>query len=173
MEHTDEHRSRTRYQYDPDRLNLGRSSRHWACRKSRHPKGNVTGFAILTGEIEAKQVQILKDLIPNLSSIAVLSNPSNPINQPVVDAIRRGGSRAGIVTHVLLARDADEMTKALQEGGKQNVAAIVILRDDLFDLNRKQLAELALQMKVPTMAGRREYAQDGCFISYGVNFTGP
>jgi putative tryptophan/tyrosine transport system substrate-binding protein len=77
----------------------------------------------------------------------------------------------GIVTDVLLARDADEMTKALQEAVKESVAAIVILRDDLFDLNRKQLAELALRMKVPTMAGWREYAQDGCFISYGVNFT--
>jgi putative tryptophan/tyrosine transport system substrate-binding protein len=58
-----------------------------------HPTGNLTGFSILTGEIEAKQVQILKDIIPDLRSIAVLSNPSNPINQPVVDAIRRGGSR--------------------------------------------------------------------------------
>ena len=54
-----------------------------------HPGGNLTGFAIFSIDVEAKQLQLLKDTLSRLSSVAVLSNPTNPVNQPIVDSIRR------------------------------------------------------------------------------------
>ena len=66
-----------------------------------HPQGNLTGFAILSPDVEAKQLQILKDTIPGLVRVAVLTNSTNAVNPPIVKSIRRAATSIGIAIQEL------------------------------------------------------------------------
>ena len=136
-----------------------------------HPKGNLTGFSIFSIDVEAKQVQLLKDMLAGLSKIAVLSNPTNQVNQPIVEAIRRAATRAGMSVQVLLVDDANRLAESFDAAVSDGSGALLILRDDLFDLNRKEIAALAEKRRLPTIAGWGEYAHAGCLMTYGVNFS--
>src|SRR6516225_36186 len=137
-----------------------------------HPKGNLTGFSIFSIDVEAKQVQLLKDMLAALSKIAVLSiPPTNQVNQPIVEAIRRAATRAGMSVQVLLVDDANRLAESFDAAVSDGSGALLILRDDLFDLNRKEIAALAEKRRLPTIAGWGEYAHAGCLMTYGVNFS--
>jgi putative ABC transport system substrate-binding protein len=135
------------------------------------PQGNLTGFAILSIDIEAKQLQILKDKIPGLSRVAVLTNPSNAVNGPIVASLQRAESSSGITIQVLEVEDARELPKAFDAAVTEQSGAVLVLRDDLFDLERRQVGTLAAQRRLPTMTGWSEYAHAGCLLAYGVNFS--
>jgi putative ABC transport system substrate-binding protein len=136
-----------------------------------HPQGNLTGFAILSPGVETKQLQILKDLNPNLTRVAVLTNPTNAVNAPIVSSIQKTGLSAGIVIQVLQVEDANGLAKAFDAATTDRSDAVLVLRDDLFDLKRRQIATLAVQAKLVTMTGWSEYAHAGCLVAYGVNFS--
>ena len=136
-----------------------------------HPGANLTGFSIFSIDLEAKQVQLLKDTLTRLSNVAVLSNPTNPVNQPIVESIRRAAARAGASVQVLLVDNVSQLAESFDAAVKERADALLILRDDLFDLNRKQIAALAEQRRLPIMAGWGEYAHAGCLMTYGVNFS--
>ena len=136
-----------------------------------HPQGNLTGFAILSGDIEAKQLQILKDLVPDLSRVAVLTNPTNAVNAPIVGSLQRAGSSTGITIQVLPVADDRELAQAFDSAMTGRSGAVLVLRDDLFDLDRGQIGALAAQRRLPTMTGWSEYAHAGCLLAYGVNFS--
>ena len=136
-----------------------------------HPQGNLTGFAILSGGVETKQLQILKDLNPNLARVTVLTNPTNAVNAPIVSSIKNAALLAGIVIQVLQVEDANELAKAFDAATTDRSDAVLVLRDDLFDFKRRQIATLAVQAKLVTMTGWSEYAHAGCLVAYGVNFS--
>jgi putative ABC transport system substrate-binding protein len=148
---------------DPVRLGLAASL--------ARPQGNLTGFAILSLDIEAKQLQILKDMVPGLSRVAVLTNPTNAVNGPIVSSLQRAGSSSGITIQVLEVEDARELPKAFDAAVTERSGAVLVLRDDLFDLQRRQVGALAAQRRLPTMTGWSEYAHAGCLLAYGVNFS--
>jgi putative tryptophan/tyrosine transport system substrate-binding protein len=148
---------------DPVRLGLAASL--------ARPQGNLTGFAILSIDIEAKQLQILKDTIPGLSRVTVLTNPSNAVNGPIVASLQRAESSSGITIQVLEVEDARELPKAFDAAVTEQSGAVLVLRDDLFDLERRQVGTLAAQRRLPTMTGWSEYAHAGCLLAYGVNFS--
>ena len=148
---------------DPVRLGLAVSL--------ARPQGNLTGFAILSIDIEAKQLQILKDLVPGLSRVAVLTNPTNAVNGPIVSSLQRAGSSTDITIQVLEVEDARELPKAFDAAVTEQSGAVLVLRDDLFDLQRRQVGMLAAQRRLPTITGWSEYAHAGCLLAYGVNFS--
>jgi putative tryptophan/tyrosine transport system substrate-binding protein len=118
-----------------------------------HPQGNLTGFAILSVGIETKQLQILKDMNPDLARIAVLTNPTNAVNAPIVSSIQRAGLSAGIMIQVLQVEDVDGIAKAFDSAATERSDAVLVLRDDLFDLERQKIGALAEQARLPTMTG--------------------
>jgi len=136
-----------------------------------HPQGNLTGFAILSVGVETKQLQILKDMNPNLARVAVLTNPTNAVNALIVSSIQRAGLSAGITIEVLQVEDANGLAKAFDAATTERCDAVLVLRDDLFDLKRQQIGALALQARLATMTGWSEYAHAGCLVAYGVNFS--
>jgi putative ABC transport system substrate-binding protein len=136
-----------------------------------HPQGNLTGFAILSVGIETKQLQILKDMNPDLARVAVLTNPTNAVNAPIVSSIQQAGLSAGIMIQVLQVEDVDGLAKAFDSAATERSDAVLVLRDDLFDLERQQIGALAAQTRLPTMTGWSEYAHAGCLLAYGVNFS--
>jgi putative ABC transport system substrate-binding protein len=101
----------------------------------------------------------------------VLTNPSNAVNGPIVASLQRAESSSGITIQVLEVEDARELPRAFDAAVTEQSGAVLVLRDDLFDLERRQVGTLAAQRRLPTMTGWSEYAHAGCLLAYGVNFS--
>src|SRR5262245_49005593 len=136
------------------------------------PGGNLTGVATLTVELGPKQLEVLRELVPTATIIALLVNPTNPTNAERLSRDLQAAARTlGLQLHVLHAsteRDFDEVFASLP---RLRAGALVIGSDPFFNSRSQQLAALALRHAIPTMYPFREYATAGGLISYGNSFA--
>jgi putative ABC transport system substrate-binding protein len=132
------------------------------------PGGNLTGVSTLTVELGPKQLEVLRELVPTATIIALLVNPTNPTNAERLSRDLQAAARIlGLQLHVLHAsteRDFDAVFASLPQ---LRAGALVIGSDPFFDSHSQQLAALALRHAMPTMYPFREYAVAGGLISYG------
>jgi putative ABC transport system substrate-binding protein len=132
------------------------------------PGGNLTGVSTLTVELGPKQLEVLRELVPTATIIALLVNPTNPTNAERLSRDLQAAARVlGLQLHVLHAsteRDFDAVFASLP---RLRAGALVIGSDPFFDSHSQQLAALALRHAMPTMYPFREYAVAGGLISYG------
>jgi putative ABC transport system substrate-binding protein len=133
------------------------------------PGGNVTGASQLTADLEGKKLELLRELVPAASTIAVLVNRSNPNTRAqVTDA--EGASR-------LLERKLDffsaatdpEIETAFEALVRRGSKALLVLADPFFDGRRNRLVALSVRYSLPTVYAWREYAEAGGLMSYGTN----
>jgi len=136
------------------------------------PAGNVTGTAFAVGlETIGKGLELLKEAVPGLRRVAVLSNPANP-NQPLAVRDLKGvGQQLGLRLLLLEARAPDDFGNIFAEIGKERADAILVVAESLFILHRTQLANLALKYRLPSMFGVRENVTAGGLISYGPSLS--
>jgi ABC-type uncharacterized transport system substrate-binding protein len=136
------------------------------------PGGNLTGVATLTVELGAKQLEVLRELVPTATTIALLVNPTNPTNAETLSRGLQAAARTlGLQLHVLHAsteRDFDAIFASLP---RLRAGALVIGSDPFFNSRSQQLAALGLRHAMPTMYPFREYAMAGGLISYGNSFA--
>src|SRR5512132_2340687 len=136
------------------------------------PGGNVTGVATLTVELGPKQLEVLHELVPTATIIALLVNPTNPTNAETISRDMQAAARTlGLQLHVLHAsteRDFDAVFTSLP---RLRADALVIGSDPFFNSRNQQLVALALRYAMPTMYPFREYAMAGGLISYGNSFA--
>jgi putative tryptophan/tyrosine transport system substrate-binding protein len=136
------------------------------------PGGNLTGIATLTVELGPKQLEMLRELVPTATIIALLVNPTNPTNAETLSRDLQAAARTlGLQLHVLHAsteRDFDAVFASLLQ---LRASALVIGSDPFFNSRSQQLAALALRHAMPTMYPFREYAISGGLISYGNSFA--
>jgi putative tryptophan/tyrosine transport system substrate-binding protein len=132
------------------------------------PGGNLTGVTTLTVELGPKQLEMLRELVPTASIIALLVNPTNPTNAEKLSRDLQAAARTlGLQLPILYAsseRDFDAVFASLLQ---LRADALVIGSDPFFDSRSQQLAALALRHAMPTMFPFREYAVAGGLISYG------
>jgi putative tryptophan/tyrosine transport system substrate-binding protein len=138
------------------------------------PEANLTGVASLAVELGPKQLELLHDLIPAATTIALLVNPTTPtIAETLTKELRSAARTFGLELHVLHAstkRDFDTAFAALE---RLRAGALVIATDNFFNSQSEQLASLAARHAVPTIYPFHEYAQAGGLISYGTSFAAP
>jgi putative ABC transport system substrate-binding protein len=132
------------------------------------PGGNLTGVSTLTVELGAKQLEVLHELVPTATIMALLVNPTNPTNAEKLSRDLQAAARSlGLQLHVLHAsteRDFDAVFASLP---RLRAGALVIGSDPFFDSRSQQLTALALHHAMPTMYPFREFAMAGGLISYG------
>jgi putative ABC transport system substrate-binding protein len=135
------------------------------------PGGNATGTSVITSELNAKRLELLREMLPTAKVIALLFNPLNPSYEIFSEDIKAAAGRLGqqaLVLNVGAERDLDIFPNALQ----QRVDGLVVTDDPLFNTTlRVQLVALAARYSIPTIYPFREYAQDGGLISYGPIIT--
>src|SRR3954471_21807726 len=112
------------------------------------PGGNVTGVTFLANELEAKQLDLLGELVPRADAIAYLVNPSNPNTAMAVQA---AGQVLGRRIHVFNASTEGDLDLAFAGLGQQRAGALLISPDPIFTSRREQIVSLALRHAVPTM----------------------
>jgi putative ABC transport system substrate-binding protein len=131
------------------------------------PGGNVTGLASSLDDIVPKQIELLASAVPGLSRVGLLVNPGNPNTPPVLKSAQASARQAGFVLVAVEAQTPSELEAAFVTLTKERVGAVIVIADAFFNSQRRRLVELALQARLPTMFGQREYAQEGGLMSYG------
>jgi putative ABC transport system substrate-binding protein len=133
------------------------------------PGGNVTGLSLNNSELSLKGLQILKEALPNVSRVAVLSNASNPAHAPQVTAMEKGSSRLGLELVGVLVRGADDLSAALQTVKKARVGALFVLDDTAITRQRDQVVKLAAAHGIPVVSRYKDFAEAGGLLAYGPN----
>jgi ABC-type uncharacterized transport system substrate-binding protein len=133
------------------------------------PGGNVTGLSQMNPELNGKRLELLKEIAPSISSVAVLLNPEDPISTLGWKEIELPAQKLKVEAHPLEVRDAAELDKALQEAVKARMNALAIMPNPVFVQNLNRIAGFALQNRLPSMFHLREFANAGGLVSYGVD----
>jgi putative tryptophan/tyrosine transport system substrate-binding protein len=132
------------------------------------PGGNLTGASFLFPEIAAKRLQLLKEVIPALSRVTVVWNPSNAVHGPTVKRIEAAAKGFGIdVQHVKIQAPAD-VDDALLAISKRR-ESLVVLEDAMINVCSAQIAHVALKHRLPAIFGLTTFAEAGGLMAYGAN----
>jgi putative ABC transport system substrate-binding protein len=131
------------------------------------PGGNVTGLSTMGPEITAKQVEMLKQIVPRAALVAVLWNPANPGNRPQLSATESASRALGMRLQSLEARTPADFDPAFAAMIRQRADALIVLADVMLNDNRSRLVELAAANRLPTVYGQD--AGGGGLLSYSAN----
>jgi putative ABC transport system substrate-binding protein len=134
------------------------------------PGGNVTGVTSLNSDLAGKRLELLKQLIPRASRIAILSDPDNRSSTFSVRAVESAGKSLGIVVQSVDARDQKEFDAAFQAMKRGRADAVILGVNTPFMADRRRLAELAVSHRLPMMTPAKEYAEAGGLVSYGTDY---
>jgi putative ABC transport system substrate-binding protein len=135
------------------------------------PGGNATGVNFFIAELGAKQLGLLRELVPAANRVGLLVNPSNPANEFITKEVTVAASAIGVQIDVVHARDSGEIEAAFASLVRNKVEAILIGADGLFFGRRVQVVTLATRYGIPTVYSLREYAEAGGLMSYGTSLT--
>jgi len=133
-----------------------------------HPGRNVTGLSYSVGpEIFGKELELLKETVPKVRRVAILSNPDNPVQPLLIRELNVAARSLGVELQLLEARDAQEFDGAFAAMAKERVGALLVVVDTVFLLHRTRLADLAARSRLPAVYGARESVDAGGLMSYG------
>ena len=133
------------------------------------PGGNITGLASIGGEVVGKQLEMLKEVTPKVSRVAVLQNPSNQ-SHPFVLRQAEGAARTlGLQLHFVQAGNAPEIDAAFAKMRSQRAGGVLVLRDSFFLAQRAQIAAHTAKNRLPSVDGLRGQAEAGGLMAYGAS----
>jgi putative ABC transport system substrate-binding protein len=133
------------------------------------PGGNVTGFTLLSAELVAKRLGILRDLLPSVKKIAMLVNPTRPGVDAQKAQVQDAAQALKLSLHILEASSERDFDAIFQTVVRQEDGALVLAPDALFLDRRVQIADLAIRYTIPTMFELREFVEAGGLVSYGAS----
>jgi putative tryptophan/tyrosine transport system substrate-binding protein len=133
------------------------------------PGGNVTGLSLASPEVRTKQLQLLKEVLPSLSRVAILSDPTNPSHALLLREAEVAARSMKMRLQIVEARAPGEFAGAFSAATKGQAGALVVLGGPMHFVNRVRLTELAAQSLLPTVYGAAEFAKVGGLMSYGVD----
>jgi len=125
------------------------------------PGGNITGLSAMRHDLLGKQLELLTQMVPTASRIAVLTNPANPANVLQMREVQRAAQVLGVQLHVLEARSPDDLQRVFAALPREGVHAL------LLNWARTDGAALALQSRLPAMYNGRRDVEAGGLMSYG------
>ena len=130
------------------------------------PGGNITGMTTLSVDLSIKQLELLKEAVPGISRVAVLSNPDNPWHPLVVKGLRNERRLSSVQLHFLEIRQPHDLDNAFQAMINERAQGVLVLADPVTFTHRSRLTSLAVKHRVPLMAGLRSYTEAGGLMSY-------
>jgi putative tryptophan/tyrosine transport system substrate-binding protein len=134
------------------------------------PGGNLTGVTSLNVEVGPKRLELLHEVVPSATSMALLVNPTNPrLAEPFSRALQAAARALGLQLHVLHASSEREIEAAFETLVKMRTGGLVIMPDQLFLARTEQLAALTVRHAVPSVHLFRKFAAAGGLMSYGTD----
>ena len=132
-------------------------------------KGNLTGLSYMAVELNGKRLDIMKELLPTVSRVTLLTNPIHPGENLEVAESQRVAAALGISLQYLQVRTPADFDAAFRAMSDSRTQGIVAVPDNLIMLERTRLAEFARMQRIPVISGWSEFAQSGGLMTYGPN----
>jgi putative ABC transport system substrate-binding protein len=133
------------------------------------PGGNITGLSQMTPDLSGKRLELLKQIIPQITSVAVLFNPEDPLSMLDWKEARLSAQTLGIEVYSLEVRGAGDVDKVLKEAVAARVGALVVMPAPVLFENLRLIAGFAMQNRLPSTFHLREFPAVGGLLSYGVD----
>ena len=133
------------------------------------PGGNVTGLANMEADLAGKRLELLRQVVPGLSRVAIMGNVGNPFTVLELAEAQAAAGSLGLELDTLEIRRAEDIAPAF-EALKGRAGALYVCTDALANTNRLRINTLALGARLPTMHGTRDYVEAAGLMSYGPNF---
>jgi ABC-type uncharacterized transport system substrate-binding protein len=135
------------------------------------PGGNITGLALVSSQLSAKRLELLRTVAPEVSRIAVLFNPTNPAFPHQMRETEAAARALGVHLQFLEVRDPKDIDKALQIATTSRAHALVVLDDALLFTYRTAIVKLAAKNRLAAIYGLREFVQAGGLMAYAANLA--
>jgi putative tryptophan/tyrosine transport system substrate-binding protein len=133
------------------------------------PGGNLTGVSFLNDDLSSKRLELLRDVMPSLRSVAVFHDPNT--SRKFLEVTEETGRRLGLKLQVFALAGGDTLEQAFAAVTAERLEAVDVLSSAFFNANRDRFAELALKYKLPAIYESGEYVRAGCLLSYGPNLA--
>jgi putative tryptophan/tyrosine transport system substrate-binding protein len=134
------------------------------------PGGNLTGLSVLFTDLAGKRLELLREILPNLRRLAILTNVGNPGAMLEVHEVETTARTLGLETVTPDVRRPEDIVPAL-ESLKDDLNAVYVISDPLITTNRIRINTFALRARMPTMYSNREFVELGGLMSYGPNIA--
>jgi putative ABC transport system substrate-binding protein len=132
------------------------------------PGGNITGMSNLRAALISKQLEFLKETVPQSTRIAVLANPASPGHVPLLHNLTVAAEALKLSVHVVEVRRAEEVDDAFGAMPRVGADALIVFSEpQLIVPLRGQIAALTATHRLPAMCASKDYVEDGCLMSYG------
>jgi putative ABC transport system substrate-binding protein len=135
------------------------------------PGGNITGLSMMAPELIGKQMQLLQELVPKISRMALLWNPANASNAPQLRHAQDAARALEVRLQPLEARGPSEIDSAFAAMTRERAGAIIVLVDSMLAHHRTRIADLAAKSRLPAVYGLTDHAKAGGLMAYGPNVT--
>jgi putative tryptophan/tyrosine transport system substrate-binding protein len=135
------------------------------------PGGNITGLATLTADLSGKRLELLKEIIPRLSRVAVLGTSSEPGNAQTLKEAELAGAAFNLEVRYIDVLDRRDIEPAFQTATKERADAVFLLTGPIFVAQRKQIAKFAMKSRLATISYRPDFVEDGGLVSYAPSLS--
>ena len=136
------------------------------------PGGNVTGFSSQWAELFGKRLQLLKEVAPQVSRVAVLWDPTFGTGDWLAREAKGDAPKAlGVRLQLVEVRRSSELEESFAAMGRERASALLIQGSSMLMSQRARLRDLTVKSRLPSMCTLREYTEAGCLMSYGVDFS--
>ena len=135
------------------------------------PGGNITGVTFISAALGSKRIELLRDLVPRASGIAVLSNPNSPIAARQLREVQEAARAVGEHITILNASDIQEIDAAFEMLGQIRSSALLVGADPFFFSRREQFAALTVRYAIPALFEDRDFTVAGGLMSYGASVS--
>ncbi len=135
------------------------------------PGGNVTGMTTMISQLGGKRLELLKEIMPSLTRVAVFWNPPNPAYGPILKELEAAAPTLGVKLQRLEVRVPGDFEGAFATATRQRAGALIAPGDPLVVNRPKMVADLALKYRMPTMMDNKEFVEAGSLLSLGVNLV--
>jgi putative tryptophan/tyrosine transport system substrate-binding protein len=131
------------------------------------PGGNITGVTGFAPELGGKWLELLREVVPGVSHIAVLTNPTNPNTPSIVSATESAARALGVRLSIVEVHDSSELDNAFATMTSESIAALIVPPESIFFQQRRRIADLASMSRLPTISGMEPFVEAGGLLSYG------
>jgi putative ABC transport system substrate-binding protein len=140
-------------------------------RSLARPGGNTTGLSVFIAEVGPKYLELLRSVIPRLTHVGILLNPTNTSHALVFKGVRASAETLGVTMQPLEADTPQRIADAFAAMARESAGALIVAQDALFIQQKAQIAELAAKRRLPSIGGNGDYVEAGGLLSYGQNLT--
>ena len=135
------------------------------------PGGNITGLSTLAPEISGKQLELLTEIVPKLTRVAVLENSIEPGNALALKEVKLAAGALKIQLQYLDVRDPKDIANSFQSASKQRAGAVLVLTSPVMTAHRTEVINLAAENRLPAMYFRSDFVEAGGLMTYSVNYN--